>query len=221
MSKRLNKSKRSNKLKRSNRSNKQKNRSRRNKTQRRLHKNHTCGLNCKCKNCSHSQLGGNCEGNCVSFAQPQLGGEYFYKEIGPMPGPNVGNAWSPTNLPTKSGISGDSNYLSPYDLNADPTRQQMPSGANAGYLNPMSIIGGYKYNNKHKHKRHSLTSTTPSISNSKKGGGLVPQDLVNLGRDFSYNIKSAYNALNGYQRPVDPTPYEDQLTGNNNPFLYY
>jgi hypothetical protein len=44
-----------------------------------------------------------------------------------------------------------------------------------------------------------------------KGGGLVPQDLVNLGRDLSFNYKSAYNALNGYGAPTNPLPYKDQI----------
>jgi hypothetical protein len=43
-------------------------------------------------------------------------------------------------------------------------------------------------------------------------GGLMSQDLVNLGRDFTYNFNSAYNALNGYSAPTNPLPYKDQLT---------
>ena len=39
------------------------------------------------------------------------------------------------------------------------------------------------------------------------GASLVPQDLVNLGNDFSYNMKSFYNAINGYKAPVNPAPY--------------
>jgi hypothetical protein len=54
-----------------------------------------------------------------------------------------------------------------------------------------------------------------SRSNSIKGGGLIPQDLVNLGSNFSFNLKSAYNSLNGYKAPIDPLPYKDQLTQNN------
>jgi hypothetical protein len=44
---------------------------------------------------------------------------------------------------------------------------------------------------------------------------------VNLGRDFTFNFKTAYNALNGYKAPVDPAPYKGQLTGalNNNRFM--
>lgn len=43
------------------------------------------------------------------------------------------------------------------------------------------------------------------------GGGLIPQDLVNLGRSLTYNAQSAYNTINGYSSPVNPLPYKDQL----------
>ena len=70
--------------------------------------------------------------------------------------------------------------------------------------------------------REKNTSFIKKTVKSIKGGGLIPQDLVNLGRDFSYNFKSAYNALNGYKSPVDPAPYKGQLTGalNHNKFLF-
>jgi len=45
----------------------------------------------------------------------------------------------------------------------------------------------------------------------KKGGGFLPQDLVNMGRSISYGFGSAYNALNGYPSPVDPLPFKDQF----------
>jgi hypothetical protein len=64
----------------------------------------------------------------------------------------------------------------------------------AGYKTLSSMVGGYKYKNR-----------------AKKGGGIIPQDLVNLGQDFTFNLKSAYNSLNGYSAPVNPLPYKDQL----------
>jgi hypothetical protein len=45
----------------------------------------------------------------------------------------------------------------------------------------------------------------------KKGGGFLPQDLVNMGRSVAYGFGSAYNALNGYPAPVDPLPFKDQF----------
>jgi hypothetical protein len=82
--------------------------------------------------------------------------------------------------------SGNENYLAKNLYNkADP--QTM-----------MQIRGGKK--RRHKKK------------GSIKGGGLIPSDLVNFGRDITYNINSAYNALNGEAAPASPSPYEGQLT---------
>ena len=46
----------------------------------------------------------------------------------------------------------------------------------------------------------------------KRGGGFLPQDLVNMGRSVTYGFGSAYNALNGYPAPVDPLPFKDQFS---------
>jgi hypothetical protein len=115
---------------------------------------------------------------------------------GNLPKPFVNSAWEPpvNKWPGIDGVPNSRNYFLPYNTNNNP--QQQMSMANAGYNTPNSMVGG-------KNKK-----------SSKKGGGLIPQDLVNLGRDFSFNIKSTYNALNGYTAPVDPTPYK-QLTRNN------
>lgn len=122
----------------------------------------------------------------------------------PVPGPFVGSSWSATNWPGMDGISGNRNYLSPYNTDSNPQLQMQLSDANAGYKNANSLIGGYTYS-----KRRNSGSL--SKSKSTKGGGLIPQDLLNLGNDFTFNIKSAYNALNGYAAPTNPLPYKDQL----------
>jgi hypothetical protein len=149
------------------------------------------------------QSGGTC-GACNQVIPNLSGGGNFFKPIGPMPGPEVGGAWGPNlKWPTMNGIGSDRNYLANYSgvISNDPTRQI--SMNDAGYLTKNSMVGGYRYSPK----------TSSSSPKSKKGGGLVPQDLINLGRDFSYNFKTAYNALNGYKAPVNPAPYKDQLTG--------
>jgi hypothetical protein len=150
-------------------------------------------------------------GNCSTCGQIQSGGT-FYKPIGPIPGPFVGKAWAADKLPGENGIGGDRNYLKSYGSVITNDPQQQMSMNDAGYNTMNSMVGGYTYGKK---------SRVSDSVNSKRGGGLVPQDLVNLGRDFSYNFKSAYNALNGYNAPVDPSPYKGQLTGtlNNNQFL--
>ena len=153
-----------------------------------------------------NQNGGNCGGMCGQIPVTQSGGNFF-KQIGAMPGPIVGKPLTPNNLPGEKGIGGDANYYKLLNTNIDPLTQL--SMNNAGYLTKNSMVGGYRYDKK---------SSTSSVS--KRGGGLIPQDLVNLGRDFGYNFKTAYNALNGYKAPVDPAPYKGQLTGalNNNRF---
>lgn len=154
-------------------------------------------------------------GMCSACSQvPIQSGGAFFKQTGPMPGPLAGSAWEPNKLPGENGIGGDRNYLKPYNTDADPQQQMTMNGS--GYKTLNSMVGGYTY-----HKKPSSTGESYSKSN-KTGGGLVPQDLVNLGRDFTYNFKNAYNTLNGYKAPVDPAPYKDQLTGslnNNNRFF--
>ena len=50
---------------------------------------------------------------------------------------------------------------------------------------------------------------------NKRGGGLIPQDLVNMGRNMMFGVGSAYNSLSGYQAPVNPLPYKNQLMNPN------
>jgi len=42
--------------------------------------------------------------------------------------------------------------------------------------------------------------------------GNCSQDLVNLGNDMTFQLKSTYNALNGYNAPTNPLPYKDQFS---------
>ncbi len=147
----------------------------------------------KCKTCSgNKQHGGYGCGSCGCPIAPYKMNGGSNTNLNPVPGPFVGKPWSPnvSNWPGVDGIGSNRNYLSPYDTTKDPSYQM---GMNdSGYLTKSSIVGG---------KRQRM-----------KGGGLLPQDLVNLGRDFTFNFKSAYNALNGYNAPTNPAPYKDQLT---------
>lgn len=156
-----------------------------------------------------NQNGGTCEacGQTQLIPNSQSGGNFF-KPAGPMPGPIVGSKLTQNNLPGEKGIGGDANYYKLLNINKDPSTQL--SMNDAGYLTKNSMVGGYRYDKK-----------SSASASSKRGGSLIPQDLVNLGRDFSYNFKTAYNALNGYNGPVDPSPYKGQLTGtlNNNRFM--
>lgn len=143
-----------------------------------------------------SQRGG-CGGTCGAV---QSGGNFF-KPASPIPGPFTGSSWGGkvNEWPGMNGVGSDRNYLNSYSnkIDNDPQTQMMPSDVDAGYKTFSSMVGG-----KHKKKGY------------QRGGGLIPQDLVNLGRNFSFNLQSAYNSLNGYQQPVNPMPYKDQLINN-------
>lgn len=165
----------------------------------------------------------------TSSTQPQSGGNFF-KPAGPMPGPFVGSSWgaSFSKWPGVNDVGGDRNYLKSYDANnniigKDPQLQMSMNAA--GYNSMYSKVGGYRYDTKpssssstslssdsETNSKTKSKSKSKSKTNSIKGGSLVPQDLVNLGSDFTFNLKSAYNALNGYAAPVDPLPYKGQLT---------
>jgi len=138
-----------------------------------------------------AQNGGTCD-TCSNV--PMFKGGSFYKPAAPMPGPFIGQAWSPSikGWPGVDGISNNRNYLE-------------NNLYNHGDPQTMMKLGGSKKRSKSKSMNKSM---------NKRGGGLIPQDMVNLGRDLSFNFKSAYNALNGYSAPVSPLPYKDQLSGS-------
>jgi len=103
----------------------------------------------------------------------------------------TGSPWgqSVSQWPGVDGISGDRNYLAYNNYQVDPQTQ--------GIINGRALSGG---------KTRKL-----------RGGGLLPQDLVNLGRQVMFGVGSAYNGLTGYHAPVNPMPWKDQLP--NNPTL--
>jgi hypothetical protein len=131
------------------------------------------------------QNGGMC-GNTMCRQIPVISrGGGFYKPPPPMPGPFVGENWGPLvkQWPGVDGISANRNYL---DLNLYKNDPQTM----------MLIRGGRRKNKTYK---------------KQKGGTFIPQELVNLGRDFAFNIRSAYNSLNAIPVPPSPLPYKDQL----------
>jgi hypothetical protein len=140
---------------------------------------------------------GSCGINLMKGGTSMKGGNNFYKPAPLMPGPFVGSAWAYNKLPGMDGIGSNRNYLSPVNVGKDPALQMTMN--DAGYKTMNSMIGGSGKGRKRK-----------TVKNMK--GGLMSQDLVNLGRDFTYNINTAYNALNGVSAPTKPLPYQDQLT---------
>jgi len=147
-----------------------------------------CGPNCHCCpncNCPHP-----CPGNCYLNRRKHKGGS----GCGPNGCPIPPMSYSQMN---KYGGGGDSPFIGkPWG----PSVNQWP-GVNdsRNHLMPYDVSKDPQY----------LTNSRQS------GGGLIPQDLVNLGRDFTFNMKSTYNALNGVSAPVNPLPYKDQLSSAN------
>jgi len=137
------------------------------------------------------QLGGSQKGGCSSCLSGgvQMGGGI--NNGGPA---LVGAPWTGkiSDWPGVSGKDGQTNF---YSLNeyksVDPQTSMISERDQQTFMK-----GGRKMRN-------------------KRGGGFVPQDLVNLGRSMVYGLGSAYNTLNGYATPANPLPYKDQLVDSS------
>ena len=68
------------------------------------------------------------------------------------------------------------------------------------------LFGGKKNKTKKHQRKH-------------KGGGLIPQDIVNLGRSITTGLGNIYNSVNGDNLTASPLPYKDQPISQNNPIL--
>ena len=137
----------------------------------------------KCRACRRS--------NCKTHRKQKGGnnGLPYGADLAPMKGipyPNglVGEAWT-----SNPSTWGNSNHylLNTYSPN-DVSRQMVDLGAQ-----PPFTGGGWRKN--------------------KKGGSTntLLQDALNLGRTFQNGIGSTYNVLRGYNPPVSPLPWKDQL----------
>jgi len=139
--------------------------------------------------------GGNINEAVAFGANSAMGGKrrHMGGNSGKWPDGLVGSAWgsSVSQWPGVDHISGDRNYLALNDYKYDPQTQ--------GVINGRALSGGKT--RKHRKYSHKL-----------KGGGFLPQDLVNLGRQTVFGLGSTYNALAGYPAPVNPMPFKDQLT---------
>lgn len=47
----------------------------------------------------------------------------------------------------------------------------------------------------------------PTAYMKLRGGNILPDNLVNVGRQMVYGAQSVYNGLAGYKSPTDPAPY--------------
>jgi hypothetical protein len=116
---------------------------------------------------------------------------------GSIVNPFVGNTWAANvgRWPGVQGIDGVTNHFKPYNLAKDPNLQSISE--RDGSIFPQPVWKGGR-------KR---------MKGRTGGGGLIPQDLINGGRNIMYGLGSTYNAMAGYAAPVNPLPYKDQLMG--------
>lgn len=165
-------------------------------------KRHKCSSRCKhfmkggCSSCG-SQTGGSCT-SCT-----QAGGNFYKTNLNPVPYPLVGEPWLPE-IKGWPGVNGSRNYLSNNLYKTDVQTMMKLGGSKKGWGGRKSWGG--KKNNK-------------SRKNSLQGGGILPQELVNLGRDLKFNLQSTMNSLNGYSAPVNPKPYMDQFAKSNKTYI--
>jgi len=129
---------------------------------------------------------------------------------GLIPGPLIGSTWTPNvgTWPGVAGLDGQTNY---YKVNEYPTDPQtaMISGRDNG-LFPTTFWGGKKGSKSSKRsKRNKRNNKIVKRKQLHNGGGLIPQDILNVGRVASFNVKSMLNTVNGYA-PLngDPLPYK-------------
>jgi len=111
----------------------------------------------------------------------------------PYPNGLVGAPWTPEigGWPGVSGVQGGSNYIPPNSYQPDIQTAIISAGAQR----PFSVGG----------KRRSRKQRGGTLSN------FLGQDLINLGRQFQFNLGSAYNGLAGYAAPTNPMPWKGQL----------
>lgn len=150
---------------------------------------HSCKRSCNCKHSCH-KLFSRKNKKRTNKRSYKKGGR-FYQPAGPVPGPIVGNYWKApvADWPGVDGVGGNRNIFSLNTYKVDP--QTM-----------MKLGGGKKTRKSRKSK-----------NNRRKRGGLPPfsQGIVNIGRSIGYNLGSASNELRGYEAPVNPLPWKDQL----------
>ena len=106
----------------------------------------------------------------------------------------IGSPWtgSVSDWPGVAGKDGQTNYFPLNTYPVDPQTQNIIS------------------------ERSDIRMSGGKTKNHMRGGqGMIPQDLVNLGRSMVYGIGSAYNSLNGFPAPVNPLPYKDQLVNTS------
>lgn len=157
------------------------------------HKYNKCTHNCNCSHQCHNIF----SRTKKNYRKMNKRGGDFYKPAAPIPGPIVGNYWKaqPQDWPGVDGVGGNRNIFPMNSYKVDPQT--------------MMKLGG-------RGKRQSRTKKRQSRKKGrgrrKRGGMPFTQGIVNIGRSIGYTLGSSSNELRGYNAPVNPLPWKDQLT---------
>jgi hypothetical protein len=138
----------------------------------------------------------------------------------------VGSSWTsnPETWSGVNGVGGDGNHVSLNTYNNDVSRQMLNIGANYPFN---GMLSGGRRRRMHRCKtgykcgRGRSSKYSSTHKKTYRGGGILPQNLVNVGRNFMYNIGASNNEMNGYADPPKPMPYQGQLVTDNSKFLKY
>lgn len=161
-------------------------------------------------------------GDCGCSA-PLFGGQKGGRNYGDLvPNGLLGQSWT-SNIGTWPGVDGVAMNRGHYDLNTyanDVSRQTQAIGANFPFSGLPWKGGSSRRPRRRRSTRRRRRHTRRAMSykqgcNRKMRGGalsnFLSQDIINLGREFGFNVNSAYNALNGAPAPVNPLPWKGQL----------
>lgn len=144
-----------------------------------------CRKSKKCPYCHHTKCPKSCRcKKCIhKKSHRRRRGGSFYKPAGPIPGPFVGQpiGSQPWTWPGENGVSSDRNYYTLNTYDVDPQT--------------MMKLGGTRKRRK----------------NKRGGMGPFTQGIVNMGRSLGYTWGSTSNEIRGYDQPVNPLPWKDQL----------
>ena len=124
----------------------------------------------------------------------------------------VGGPWDGSNPETWPGVEGKAGVTNHYAHNINPFLPD-PESTPLTHYNPETPKAGMSGGRKRKGKptKSKGKPTKGKGKTSKRGGGshgntIVPQPVVNLGRNVVYQGENFWNALVGNAPAVDPDP---------------
>lgn len=139
----------------------------------------------------------------------------------------VGPAWNGGDINRWPGVGGVANITNHLGYNNDPF---LPDPENSNSTLENKMVGGKrarrtkktrrkKSRNHSASRKHHLKKSRKKPPTKKRrhrtrryrggshhGNTLMPQSLVNLGRNMQYNIQNSWSAFTGAQPPVNPDP---------------